>query len=239
MSRLAPICDSPSATAFRAASSFLTASACLTRQFVFLGDQWDERLFDLVPGFDGLCVAFAGSFRDGFERLGAGPMLGEPGSQGDGERSGFLRQVDRLLVNPGQGELAEKVAGVEIAGDQLVGEEFQELGLTGGVVRDDAGQQGARARAHHHGPEAIGDVFVERPIGRLMQRATRASARRLTLGTLTTPIGRFDVIFVARRKGRLGQLGFAEDSWARHMFIIFDEYGVVMRGRCRLSRRGR
>ena len=56
--------------------------------------------------------------------------------------------------------------------------------------------------------------------------------KRSELGPAAEPghghdaVGRLDLVLFARRKDRLGQLGFAENSWARHMFIILDEHRV-------------
>ena len=90
---------------------------------------------------------------------------------------------------------------------------------------------------HHHGPEAVGDVLVERAVGSAgRQRRELDPSAEFRHGNHA--VGRFHLVLLAGRNCRFGQLGFAGNSWARHVFIILDEHRVEREVASRPSRRG-
>ena len=80
--------------------------------------------------------------------------------------------------------------------------------------------------SHHHGPEAVGEVLIERAIAAAGGEArpawpggcAGARARPCRLG--------FTCVLFAGREDRLGQLGPAGHPRARQVVIVLDEHRV-------------
>ena len=69
-----------------------------------------------------------------------------------------------MLVRPGQGQLAQEGSGIELEGDELLTQELHQLRVTrrvGRVMQVDGMHESA---SHHHGPEPVRDVLIERAI---------------------------------------------------------------------------